>query len=264
MLHPGPSLLVTATFVAIAGRAAGMVPSAGKAVQLVAIMLPVQFAIGAANDAADARNDATAKPYKPIVRGVVNQRAAGVAAAVLGAGGLVAAATVNPPTLGLVVAGLAAGLAYDFGLRRTPLSWVPWWGGIALLPLAAYTATGSFPSQLLMVIPASLLAGVSLHCANALPDIDADRRAGRRSLPVLLGETLSRAVAMCGLAGAAIVAVGAALAWGSAARWIVLGAGVVFAAVLGVVAVRRLARPFPLLAVATACFAFVWLAALPA
>ena len=254
---------MTATFVAIASRAAGTVPSAGQAVRLVAIMLPIQFAIGAANDAADAGDDELTKPYKPIVRGAVSRRAAGTAAVVLGAGGVVAAATVNPATLGLAAGGLAAGLAYDVGLRRTPLSWVPWWGGIALVPLAAYTAANAFPRSLLLVVPLALLVALSLHCANALPDLEADVAAGRRSFPVLLGARRARVVVALSLAAAATLAAAVAVFGGWPGRWVVLAAGVLLIGMLVAVTAESRSRPFAPLAAATAVFAVVWLAALP-
>lgn len=256
-------MLVTVTFVAIAARAAGAVPSAGQALRLAAVMLPIQFAIGAANDSADVADDARAKPYKPIVRGVVSRRAAAVAALVLGAGGLVAAATINAATLGLAAGGLAAGLAYDVGMRRTPLSWLPWWAGMALLPLAAYASAGAFPSELYAVIPLALLVALSLHLANAMPDLLADRLAGQRSLPVLVGEKHVRAVALACLAAAVVLAAAVALVSGSGLRWAVVGVGGAAIVLIGVLAATRPRRLFPPLAIATACFAVVWLAGLP-
>jgi 4-hydroxybenzoate polyprenyltransferase len=262
LLHPGPSLLVTATFVAIAGLAARSAPSPLRALQLVGVMLPIQFAIGVMNDVADVGSDAADKPYKPIVRGMVSRRAAAVAGAVFAAAGLLIAASVNPATLGLAVGGFGAGLAYDLGLRRTPLSWLPWWGGIALLPLAGYAAAGALSPRLLVLLPLALLVALGLHCANAVPDIEGDRRAGRRSLPVLLGAGPSRWVMIGALALAAALALSLVGVLGQAGAWLPAGAGVLGIALL-IVGFRRPARPFPPLAVATAVFAVAWLASLP-
>ena len=102
----------------------------------------------------------------------------------LGVLGLAVAATVNLATLVLGGAALAAGLAYDLGLRRTVLSWVPWWGGMAVLPLTAYATAGAIPSRLFVLVPLAALVALGLHFANALPDIEADRAAGVHSLPV--------------------------------------------------------------------------------
>jgi 4-hydroxybenzoate polyprenyltransferase len=187
-MHPGPSLLVTVTFVAVAALAVRAAPSPVRALQLAGVMLPIQFAIGVMNDVADVAADSRGKPYKPIVRGVVGGRIAAAAGTAMAAIGLGVAATVNPATLGLAAAGLGSGLAYDLGLRRTALSWLPWWGGIVMLPFAAFAAGGLLSARLLVLLPLALLVAVGLHCANALPDITADRAAWRRSLPVLLGE----------------------------------------------------------------------------
>ena len=85
LLHPGPSLLVTATFLAIGCLAAGGWPGGARAGQLTGIMLPIQFSIGISNDASDVRADATAKPYKPLVRGAIGPGAAIVVAVALAA-----------------------------------------------------------------------------------------------------------------------------------------------------------------------------------
>ena len=262
LLHPGPSVLVTATFVAIAGLAQGAVPSASLAVRLVLLMLPIQFAIGVTNDVADVSADAAMKQYKPLVRGLVGWRTARALAAVLALAGLAAAATVNLPTLALTAGGLGAGLLYDLGFRETPLSWVPWWAGISILPLAAYASVGALAPRLLLLLPLSLLVALALHCANALPDIASDRAAGRMSLPVLLGVRRSRVVAVAGLAGAGVLAVTLFHPLGQSGPWVPASAGFL-ALILVVVAFARLERPFPIMAVGTAVFAVSWLGTLP-
>jgi 4-hydroxybenzoate polyprenyltransferase len=260
--HPGPSILVTVVFVAIAGLAGRGVPDATRIVQLVGTMLPIQLCIGVINDVVDLPADAIAQPYKPLVRGVIGRSSAAVAGVVLGAIGLGVAATINLETLGLAAVALGAGLAYDLGLRRTVLSWVPWWGGMAVLPLLAYASAGSIPSRLLVLIPLAALIAMGLHLANALPDIDADRVAGVRSLPVVVGVAAARRAVPATLAAAALLAVVLAAPTGQALL-VVLGGAIVLAAGVVAAVVGRSARPFPLLAVATAVFSVAWLASLP-
>ncbi len=262
MAHPGPSLLVTAVLVAVAGLAADRVPDVTFALQLVGAMLPVQFCIGVVNDVVDLAADTAAKPHKPLVRGVVSRSTATGVGVVLGAIGLAVAATINFSTLGLDALALAAGLAYDLGLRRTPLSWVPWWGGLAVLPLEGYASVGAIPVRLLSLIPLAGLIAVGLQFANALPDIDSDRMAGRRSLPVLVGVDRSRWAGPVALAVAGTLAIVLAGPLGQAGVALFVGVGALGAGVLAVV-VTRSARPFPILAVATAVFAVAWLASLP-
>ena len=262
MAHPGPSVLVTVVLVAIAGLAGHRVPDASRILQLIGAMLPVQFCIGVINDVVDLPEDTVAKPHKPLVRGVIRRSTALVSGLVLGAIGLAIAATINGQTLGFDALALGAGLAYDLGLRRTPLSWVPWWAGMAVLPLEGYASVGSIPSRMLVLIPLSGLIAIGLHFANALPDIDGDRRSGRRSLPVIVGDGFSQ---WAGPITLAVAGVTAALIAGTLGQggWLFWGGLAVLAAGVVAVTVSRSRRPFPALAVATAVFAIAWLASLP-
>jgi 4-hydroxybenzoate polyprenyltransferase len=262
MAHTGPSVLVTVVLVAIAGLAGHAVPDAVLILQLIGAMLPVQFCIGVINDVADVSADAVSKPHKPLTRGVIAPSTATRVGVALGAVGLGIAATVNWATLGLDAVALGAGLSYDLGLRRTRLSWVPWWGGIAVLPLEGYASVGSIPTRLFAVIPLAGLIAIGLHFANALPDIDGDRAAGRRSLPVLAGADRSRWAGPSFLGAAGVLAVAAAGPIGQAG-WVFFSGVTVLVGGLVSVVVRRSPRPFPILAVATAIFAIAWLASLP-
>ncbi len=260
--HPGPSVLVTIVLVAVAGLAGRGVPDAPRILQLVGAMLPVQLCIGVINDVVDLPADAAGKPHKPLVRKVISRSNATVLGVILGALGLACAATINVATLGFDALALGAGLAYDLGLRTTPLSWVPWWGGMAVLPLEAYASVGSIPSRLLALIPLSGLVALGLHLANALPDIESDRIAGRHSLPVIVGVGGSRWGGPAALGAAVVLSL--ALAgplgqWG----WELVGGAAILALALLVVVVSRSSRPFPILAVGTAVFAVAWLASLP-
>jgi 4-hydroxybenzoate polyprenyltransferase len=249
-------------FVAIAGLAGRRVPDATRILQLVGTMLPIQLCIGVVNDVVDLPADAVAQPYKPLVRGVLGRSTAAWIGALLGVIGLGIAATINLATLGLGAAALGAGLAYDLGLRRTVLSWVPWWGGMAVLPLAAYASVGAIPSQVLIVIPLSALIAVGLHLANAQPDIDADRLAGVRSLPVVIGGRTARWAGPAALATAGVLALVLAIPLGQVGPLLYAGiAGL--ACGLVAVAVTRPPRPFPILAAASAVFAIAWLGSLP-
>ena len=253
---------MTVVFVALAALAERGAPDATRILQLVGTMLPIQLCIGVINDVVDLPADAVAQPYKPLVRGVVRRSTAAWIGVVLGAIGLASAATINLGTLGLGAAALAAGLSYDLGLRRTVLSWVPWWAGMAVLPLASYASAGAIPSRLLVLIPLSALFAIGLQVANALPDIHTDRAAGVQSLPVRVGRNASRWVAPAAVGAAGVLA--AALA-GPLHQIGVLFFGGIAVLGCGVVAVvaTRARRPFPILAIATAVFAVTWLGSLP-
>lgn len=260
--HPGPSVLVSLVFVALAGLAGRSVPDPTRIVQLVGTMLPIQLCIGVINDVVDLPADTVAQPYKPLVRGVLGRSTAAGVGVTLGAIGLVVAATINLATLGFGAAALGAGLTYDLGLRRTVLSWVPWWGGMAVLPLMAYASAGSIPSRLFVLVPLAALIALGLHLANALPDIDADRAAGVRSLPVIVGVAVARWAAPAALAVAGLLALIIAVPVRQAGAVFLVGTGVLGCGVI-VVLVFRPSRPFPILAISTAVFAVTWLASLP-
>jgi 4-hydroxybenzoate polyprenyltransferase len=260
--HPGPSVLVTVVFVSLAGLAGRGVPEAMRILQLVGTMLPIQLCIGVINDVADLPADTVAQPYKPLVRGVLRRSTAAWVGVILGAIGLGVAATINLATLGLGAAALGAGLAYDLGLRRTVLSWVPWWGGMAVLPLTSYASAGAIPSRLLVLVPLSALIAIGLQVANALPDIDTDRAAGVRSLPVLIGADAARWTAPAALAAAGVLALALVEPLNQAGALFFAGIAAYGCGVVAVVATRS-RRPFPILAVATAVFAVTWLGSLP-
>ncbi len=262
LTHPGPSVLVSIVLVAIAGLAGRAVPDATRVLQLVGAMLPVQFCIGVINDVADLPADTVGKPHKPLVRGLMSRSAATGLGVALGVIGLSVAATINLATFGLDAAALGAGLSYDLGLRQTPLSWVPWWGGMAVLPLEGYASVGSIPARLFAIIPLSGFIAIGLHFANALPDIEGDRIAGRRSLPVIVGAPRSRWVSLAALAAAGALSLVLAGPLGQAGVAFFLGVAVLACGLI-VLVITRSSRPFPILALVAAVFAVAWLGSLP-
>jgi 4-hydroxybenzoate polyprenyltransferase len=264
LVHPGPSLLVTALTVGAAAMARHAAPDAATALRLVALMLPAQFAIGAANDVVDLPADRGAKPHKPLARGAVSPRWA--VALVVGAVAvsLAAAGSFGAAVLLATAVGLGAGLAYDAGLKRGALSWLPWWVAFTALPLCAYTAVGRFTPGLWWSIPLAAVLAVGLNCANALPDIEGDRRAGAVSLPVLLGERRARGLAVACLLACAAGATALMVPLHQHGPWLPLAGVLVAAACAAVLLLPRLARaPFPLLAPVAGALALAWLAALP-
>src|SRR5947208_16687797 len=172
-------------------------------------------AIGALNDVADADRDRGAKPRKPVAAGQVGRSmAAGVGIAGLCFGLMIAGAT-SFPVLLIGLAGAAVGLAYDFRLKGSPLSWLGFALGIPLLPIFAWVgATGMLPGPVMALAIVAVPSGFALAVANALSDLEADDAAGVGSVAVALGSRrawLLGAVAQTALvvgAGAAFVAFG--------------------------------------------------------
>ena len=185
VVHPFPSALDALAAIAIALIAGAPV---GLALRLGLGMLGLQFAIGAANDLADAASDDVAKPGKPIPAGVLSRSAAAGACVAAAGLGLLAAATVGAGVLAVGVLGLADGLVYDLRRKGTPLAWAAFAAGVGLLPLYAWLgARGSVPAAFLGVVVLAFLAGATLALANAYADLERDRRSGTVSAATILG-----------------------------------------------------------------------------
>lgn len=263
LLHPGPSLLVTACFVAAVAAARHRVPDLPTGVRLVLVMLPIQFAIGALNDLCDRESDRVTKPRKPLASGAA---APGLAVGVTIGGlvlGPVMAATFPLPTVLLAATGAGAGVAYDLWLQRGLLSWFPYWVAFVALPLCAWATVGHLDRRAAIAVPPlALVLALSLHLANASPDVAADRSSGEAGLAVRLGERWSRRLSLILALVAGVAAVLAAAALGQSAVVVLLGA-LPLLGTAAVLATLRSARTFPVLACGTVVLVAVWLLALP-
>jgi 4-hydroxybenzoate polyprenyltransferase len=183
------AVLVVVTATAAFGLlASGGSPPPVRFALLILAMLGGQLAIGALNEYCDRAADAIAKPWKPIPAGDVPPAAAlGITA-----GGLVlmlvAAALLGLAELLVLLLAIGCGLAYDLGLKRTPISWLPYLIALPLVPIWAWLVMDTFQPRLLWLYPLGALLIVAIHLAQVLPDISADRRLGERGLGVFLGE----------------------------------------------------------------------------
>lgn len=199
--HPGPSAAVTLL-------AAAYAVSLGLAPERVALVtgavLAGQLSIGWCNDVVDAARDRTVgRGDKPLATGelslTVARAACGVALAVTVvlslACGLVA---------GLVhLACVAAGWAYDLGVKATAWSWVPYAVAFGGLPVfVALAGTGPPPAT---VPVAGALLGVGAHLLNVLPDLADDEATGVRGIGHRLGPRRAPVVAVAALVGATLV-----------------------------------------------------------
>jgi len=185
LVHPFPSTLdavAAATIALIAGAETSV------AVRLALGMLGLQFAIGAANDLADAPRDRVSRPDKPIPAGLVNPRQAVTVLLVASSAGLCVAASVGVAALAVGAVGLADGLIYDLRLKGTALSWVPFALGVGLLPMYAWIgAAGALPPAFWGIVPLAFVAGATLALANSLADLERDLLAGASSVATALG-----------------------------------------------------------------------------
>jgi heme o synthase len=206
--HPEPVVgvtVVTGLLAVAAGR------GLRGTVVVTAAALCGQLAVGWSNDYLDAELDrAHARTDKPIVTGEVDRRQVGIGSvvAVLAAVPLSIAAGTAAAVAHFVA--LASAFLYNAGLKRTPLSVLPYAVAFGLMP--AFITLGPPPNHFPAVwaTVAGALAGAGAHFTQALPDIARDRASGIFGLPQVLGPELS-AMTGAGLlaVAAAVVALGA-------------------------------------------------------
>lgn len=231
--HAGPTVAVTGFVLLWGAVGVGLPP--GTVVLLVAAVLSGQLAIGWCNDWADAGRDTEAgRLDKPVATGEVTRRQVGAAAVAA-----VAATVVLSLSLGLL-AGLAhlvvvaAGLAYDFGLKSVLASPVPYAVAFGTLPAVATLAAAEPSRPAPGIMAATALLGVAAHLANTVPDAEDDARTGVRGLPQRLGPRRSAVGAGLVLAVAALVVLPVA-AEGDGARRVLATGLLVGGVVLGLV-----------------------------
>lgn len=241
--HPLPTVAVTALAVAVAAGAGG---SASTVVLVGLAVFAGQLSVGWSNDWIDVERDrAVGRRDKPAAMGVLAAGALRAAAFAAVAACVVASLATGVRPGVLHVAAVASAWAYNAGLKRTVLSWMPYMLSFGLLPAFVVGAVGGSASVAL--VAAGSLLGAGAHVLNVLPDLDDDEATGVRGLPQRLGRRVSAVVAPVLLTGAVVLVVVALVEpSGPVLAAAVLGGGVaVVAGVLGV-ARPRSGLPFVL------------------
>ncbi|MFI5932502.1 UbiA family prenyltransferase [Actinoplanes sp. NPDC051494] len=191
--HPEPGGAVT---LAMALLAIGVGHSAWGVVGVAAAIGATQLSVGWVNDWLDAdRDKVTGRTDKPVASGAVSRRTVGTA-------GLLASLAV--PLLGLPF-GLTAtvcvtlvalsALSYDWPLKSTPLSVLPYLVAFGLMPAFVVIALPGHPWPPAWLVAAGSLLGGGAHFANVLPDLADDAATGVAGLPHRLGATGSQLAA---------------------------------------------------------------------
>jgi len=200
--HPEPVVAVT-LIVTVLALAAHRGPA--MSALMGAAVLAGQLFIGWTNDLFDAdRDQAQQRTDKPLASGQINR--ATVRTAVAAAAVLVVPLSMLTG-LGSGVAHLTAILgafAYNLGLKRTPFSVLPYALAFGLAPAFVTLGPPITHAPPVWATVAGALLGAGGHFTQTLPDLEAEREAGVRGLPHLLGARLSA------LAGAALMAAAAA------------------------------------------------------
>lgn len=190
--HPAPSAAVTILVTVLA-------ITAGHDVRgwltIAAMVLAGQLSIGWANDAIDAERDRIAgRRDKPIAAGEVSRRSVANAASV-------ALALCVPLSLaaglaaGLVhLVAVAAGWAYDLGVKSTVWSPLPYAVAFGLVPVFVWLALPGEPLPPWWLVTAGALLGLGGHGGNTLPDLVGDKETGVNGLPQRLGTARTAAL----------------------------------------------------------------------
>src|SRR5579859_62679 len=197
LAHPFPGLLNVVALAIFSGLAARGLPPLGALARALLAMFCIQTAIGAFNDYMDRELDAATKKYKPIVRGLVTPAQALTLGSVAVLLAVILLISLGLLVLVIGVVWLAAGLAYDCWLKRTPFSGLAYAVALPLDPLWGWVAFGQVRPFLLWIFPLGFLLGLGLNLANTLPDLEGDVAHGERmrGLAHLLGRT--RSLALC-------------------------------------------------------------------
>ncbi|MCA9535376.1 MAG: prenyltransferase [Myxococcales bacterium] len=184
-----------------------------------------QLMIVFANDYADRHTDTAARTLLSggsgvLVDGSLSEGALRRAALLAGFGLLglgVLLAGSRPLLLAACVAAIALLQLYSYPPARLSHrgggEWLQGLGiGLVLPWVGYYLVSGSAQAPLAVLLP-MVLFGVSGNITTAMPDVDADRAAGKRSLPVVVGEPRARALGVGFFAAAMALA-----AWLAAPR----------------------------------------------
>ena len=226
-------------------------------------VLTGQLSIGWSNDLLDRDRDrAAGRRDKPLARGAVTARVVQVATVVT------VALTVTLSLASGLLAGLvhllavSGGWAYNLGLKRTVLSFLPYAVSFGLLTAFATLASRRAEWPEPWAVAAGSLLGLGAHFLNVVPDVRDDLVAGVHGLPQRLG---ARASAVAGAALLAAASVLVLLGPGEplgVAGWVGLVAAVGGAVGAGVAGLRLRASRLPfLLALVTAAVAVTALVA---
>lgn len=190
--HAVPIIVVMIATAAFALVAAGGWPGFGPMIRLLGAMFGGQLAIGAVNELADVELDRIAKPSKPIPAGLVSPRGARLLAVC----GLILMTALSLSfglaSFVLCAVGTGSGLAYSIWFKRTIWSWIPYLIALPLLPIWVWVSLSSVAPGLFAIYPIGAAAVIAVQIAQSLPDVDADRASGVRTLAVALGEAPAR------------------------------------------------------------------------
>lgn len=197
--HFGPTLLVCCTTLILALTQFSLPAS----LEIVFAILCGQCTVGWSNDLIDLESDRLAnRMKKPLVAGNINAQLLSklIFVALLLA---IVFSFIGPLgiTGGLIhLLGIGSAMAYNFWLKRTVFSFLPYLISFGAMPWAIYCAKNKIPP--IWLYSAFAIFTVGFHFVNVIKDMDSDREQLIMGLPQRLGTKLSVAIAtilfLCG------------------------------------------------------------------
>ena len=196
--HFGPTVLVvTISFLLALSQF-----SAIKSFEIACAILAGQCVVGWTNDLLDYPLDlAAGRKKKPLVAGDISQSflKTSIFIALVFALTLSLMGPLSFKGTSIHALGIASATAYNFGLKKTLVSLLPYVISFGAMPWAVYVAAGKTP-------PAWLYLGFiafasAFHFLNVLKDLNWDISQGVLGLPQRLGKRKSIAIAACLVVG---------------------------------------------------------------
>lgn len=183
--HPGPVLGVTVVGFLLAVFA-GL--DAARSLLVTAAIATGQLSIGWSNDWRDRHRDHTSgRTDKPLASGAISARVVSSAALLAAAACVALSLSVGTVPGILHLTAVAAAWVYNFWLKSTIASVLPYAVAFGLLPAFVVAATDGAPAAPYWLVLSGSLLGSGAHFANAVPDLDDDLATGVRGLPHRIG-----------------------------------------------------------------------------
>jgi 4-hydroxybenzoate polyprenyltransferase len=239
--HPLPTIAVTTVATVLAVGVGLRWP---QVVILAFAVFTGQLSIGWSNDRIDSARDVRAgRADKPVATGSVPPAVVTIAAGSALLATVVLSAQLGLPAALAALTLVAAGWAYNLGLKSTVFSGAAYVVGFGALPIVPYLALPGHPWPPWWVPVTGALLGLAAHFANVLPDLRADAETGVRGLPHRLGARGS-VIAMASILAVAALVLGIAPRSTSAGFAIVASVvGIGTAAAAAAFALRRPESP---------------------
>lgn len=220
--HFVPTLTVTAISYLLSWRISDLTTAFG----IAATVFTGQLVVGWTNDYRDYSDDLVHnRQNKPLVSGLITLKIL-ARATYLAVFALLALTYFGPLTGKFGFAHLlavASAVAYNFRLKSTTISFLPFAFSFGLLPVIILGATGR-QSELWMVSIGALF-GVGVHLANVFKDLEDDRASGIYGLPQKLGVKISRLGCAISFGGGGLVL---ALNTAEQSAWLIVLASIIF------------------------------------